>query len=73
MKLSLYTYTLYSILKEQPWSLSVKVSALGRVHCKDNYCMPKRGQRCGEVELKLVPLSGPSLAMSDFAYELLRR
>ena len=56
MKLSLYTYTVYSILKEQPaWSLSVKVSALGRVHCKDNYCMPKRGQRCGEVELKLVP------------------
>lgn len=55
MKLSLYTYTLYSILKEQPWSLSVKVSALERVHCKDNYCMLKRGQRCGEVELKWVP------------------
>lgn len=35
MKLSLYTYTLYSILKEQPWSLSVKVSALERVHCKE--------------------------------------
>jgi len=55
MKLSLYTYTWYSILKEQPWTLSVKVSALERVHCKNNYCMPKRDQWCGEVEFKWVP------------------
>ena len=45
----------YLVLYTKGTSLSVKVSALGRVHCKDNYCMPKRGQRCGEVELKLVP------------------
>ena len=33
----------------------MEVPALERVFCKGSYCMPNRGRRCGEVELKWSP------------------